>query len=248
VLHGWVDLGIVLGVVLVVVLVAPHLLPPGAPAGSLHNAVAIVDAERFLGLFHEQLVQRWIVAAPPLAIAANWWYGLMHFVVTGVVLVWLYRRRSDAYPLWRNTLAVSSLIALGVQAVWPATPPRLLAGTANTPPFVDTLSRFSSAWSFHAHGTGGIANQFAAMPSMHCVWALWVACVLVPRLHRPAARAVAAAYPVVTLAAIVITGNHYVLDAVGGYAALGLGYLIARLATRAGRRAPAADDDLAPAA
>jgi hypothetical protein len=47
----------------------------------------------------------------------------------------------------------------------------------------------------------------------------------------------AALYPVCTVIVIVITGNHYVLDAVAGFAILGFGYVVARATTRAGRRA-----------
>jgi hypothetical protein len=108
--------------------------------------------------------------------------------------------------------------------------------------FVDTLARFSTPWAFSSGGTGGVANQYAAMPSMHCVWALWVACVVIPRARHRWVRWCAAVYPVITLLAIVFTGNHYVLDAVGGYAALGIGYLVARGITRAGRgRVPAVE-------
>ena len=80
-----------------------------------------------------------------------------------------------------------------------------------------------------------ISNQFAAMPSVHCCWALWCACALVPRLKHPWAKWLAALYPVFTVTVIVITANHYFLDAVGGFVIFGIGYVVARLVTRAGR-------------
>ena len=46
----------------------------------------------------------------------------------------------------------------------------------------------------------------------------------------------AACYPAFTLTAIVVTANHYVVDALAGFVVLGLGYLTARAAGRAGRR------------
>ena len=232
----WTELSLVLAIVLVVVLVAPNFLPHGAPPGALDHAIAIVDAERFLGLFQEATVQHWFLDIQPLAIAANWWYGLMHFIVTFAVLIWLFRRRTDSYPLWRNTLAIASVLALVVQALWPATPPRLLDGAAHTPKIVDALATLSSPWSFQGHGTGGIANQYAAMPSMHCVWALWVLCVVVPRVHTRWVRVAFVVYPIITALVIVANGTHFVLDAPGGYLALGAGYAIARGVTRSGRR------------
>jgi hypothetical protein len=42
---------------------------------------------------------------------------------------------------------------------------------------------------------------------------------------------------VLTVIAIVVTGNHYVLDAVAGFTVLGIGFLLARAFTRAGRGA-----------
>jgi hypothetical protein len=58
----------------------------------------------------------------------------------------------------------------------------------------------------------------------------------VPRLKHRWAKVVAAVYPVCTVTAIVLTANHYLLDAVAGFTTLGIGYGVARLATRAGRR------------
>jgi hypothetical protein len=40
---------------------------------------------------------------------------------------------------------------------------------------------------------------------------------------------------VATVTSIVVSANHYLLDAVAGFAVLGIGYLTARAVTRAGR-------------
>jgi PAP2 superfamily len=62
--------------------------------------------------------------------------------------------------------------------------------------------------------------------------------VMVPRVKRNWAKVVFILYPVGTVIVIVLTGNHYVLDAVGGFAVLGIGYLLARPLTRAGQGPP----------
>jgi hypothetical protein len=80
------------------------------------------------------------------------------------------------------------------------------------------------------------------MPSVHCAWALWCACALVPRLKHVWAKVLAAIYPAMTVTVIVVTANHYFLDAVGGFFVFGVGYVLARIFTRAGR-----GPDLAPA-
>ena len=61
---------------------------------------------------------------------------------------------------------------------------------------------------------------------------------MVPRVRRTWAKIAFVLYPVGTVTVIVLTGNHYVLDAVGGFATLGIGYLVARAVTRAGQGPP----------
>jgi membrane-associated phospholipid phosphatase len=68
-----------------------------------------------------------------------------------------------------------------------------------------------------------VSNQYAAMPSLHFAWSTWCALVLVPTMRRPWLKALAIAYPLLTLFAIVVTGNHYVLDAAGGVVILLMG-------------------------
>jgi hypothetical protein len=76
------------------------------------------------------------------------------------------------------------------------------------------------------------------MPSLHFAWSTWCALVLHPMAGRRWVRVLVALYPVMTLFAIVVTANHFWLDAAGGALVLGCGYLIARAVTRrsAGRR------------
>jgi hypothetical protein len=227
----WTQVALVVGVALVVVLIVPLIAPPsGVPSSALGHAVSLVDIERFSGLFFEHRVQDLALGFTPIVIAANWWYGVMHFAVTAAVFVWLFRRHRVDYPRWRNTFAISSVLTLGIQALWPATPPRLLDGAARTPHYVDALSTFSSPWSFSS--TGGVANQYAAMPSMHIVWAVIVACVIIPRTSRRWVRVCAAVYPVITTLAIMITGNHYIIDAIGAVAIVAVGYGLARAVER----------------
>jgi hypothetical protein len=167
-----------------------------------------------------------------IIIAANYFYGSLHFIVTGAVMVYLYRKWTNDYPLWRNTLAVATAVALIGFAFYPLMPPRLLPHSYG---FVDTLAKDPAFWSFNSGAVAKISNQFAAMPSVHCAWALWCACALGPRLRHTWTKVLAACYPLVTVIAIVISANHYVLDAVAGFAVFGFGYGVARLLTRAGR-------------
>jgi len=209
------------------------------------NALRLIGWQQTLGLNHERMLQEWALNFRPLIIACNYFYGSLHFVVTTGVLVFMYRKFSDEYPIARNTLAIATGLALIGFTFFPLMPPRLmdhqyflLHHVRHHFGFRDTLAQDPTFWSFKRGAVAKISNQFAAMPSVHCAWALWCAVCLVPRLKHTWAKVLAVLYPVCTVTAIVLTANHYFLDAVGGFLVLGIGFLIARLFTRAGRGAP----------
>ncbi|MBM3675686.1 MAG: phosphatase PAP2 family protein [Actinobacteria bacterium] len=199
---------------------------------ALKHALRLIDLQKALGIYHERAINQWALDLQPVVVASNYFYGSLHFVVTIGVGIFLFRRWPDDYPFWRNTLGIATAIALIGFYFWPLMPPRLLPETYG---YVDTLAKYPTLWAFNSGAIKSIANQFAAMPSIHCVWALWCACILVPRLRHTWAKVLAALYPVLTVSVIVITANHYFLDAVGGFATLGIGCAGARLTTRAGR-------------
>lgn len=205
----------------------------GSTTEAFENARRIIDLQRNLGFYVEETLQDWALHFKPLVIACNYFYGSLHFVVTIGAALFLYHRFSDDYPRFRNTLGITTAMALIGFVTFPLMPPRLLP--AATYGFVDTLARYPTFWSFNSGAMSEISNQYAAMPSVHVAWATWCALVLVPRVHTRWARGLANAYPIATVVVIVLTGNHYLLDAVGGLAILGIGYVIAHRVTRAGR-------------
>jgi hypothetical protein len=211
----------------------------GTDAEALRNAERVIDVQQRLGFFWEPTLQEWALHLTPLIIALNYFYGSLHFIATAGVMALLYKRHTDRYPLWRNTLAVTTLIGLIGFITFPLMPPRLLPEHLGYG-FVDTLDKYPTFWSFESGAVAKVSNQYAAMPSLHTAWATWVAVAGAPRVRRRWLATLLWAYPVVTVTAIVLTGNHYLLDAVGGWAALAVGYLTARVITRAGRR-PAVD-------
>ncbi|MEZ5171777.1 MAG: phosphatase PAP2 family protein [Acidimicrobiia bacterium] len=221
----------------------------GGQTAALHNAETLIEFQRSMGIFVEETLQDWAQSFRPLIIAMNYFYGSLHFVATAGVGIYLFRRWSDDYPLWRNTLAITTSIALLGFIFWPLMPPRLLdtLGGADYG-FADTLAQYPTFWSFNSGAVAEVSNQFAAMPSVHVAWALWCAAAMFPRVQRRWVRALFVAYPVMTIIAIVLTGNHYILDAVGGAVVLAIGYGVARLITRAGRRQPAGESDPATVA
>ena len=223
-----------------------------SPSAAFDNAIRLMDWQRTLHIDVELTLQQWALHFEPLIVLCNYFYGSLHFVVTIAAALFLFRRFPDDYPRFRHTLGAATALALIGFAAFPLMPPRLLDcyaddgniancyvdgadPTTDEFGFVDTLARDPAIWSFNSGAMSKLSNQFAAMPSVHCAWALWCATVFVPRVRRRWARWLAGLYPLLTVVVIVLTANHYLLDAVGGFAAFGLGHLIAHRFTRAGR-------------
>jgi len=204
-------------------------------SAAFDNAKIIIRWERWMGIYHEETLQDWALHFKPLIIAANYFYGSLHFVVTIGVAIFLFRRFTNDYPRYRNTLAITTALALIGFRLFPLMPPRLLGTIEFGHGYVDTLADFPTFWSFNSGAVSKISNQFAAMPSVHIAWATWCALALVPRVEQRWAKMLAILYPITTLIVIVITANHYVLDAAGAIIALAAGWFPAARFTRAGK-------------
>lgn len=198
------------------------------PDEAFANARRVIRIERLVGLYHEETLQDLFLGWDWFIRFWNVFYGTFHFVVTAGALIWVFRRFPERYPLWRNALAATTALALIGFATFPLMPPRLLPPSYG---FVDTLEVYGGLWSFTSGPMSKVSNQYAAMPSLHFGWALWSAVVLWPLLRRRWARTAVALYPAATLFAIMVTANHYWLDAVGGAAVFGAGLVIARVLT-----------------
>lgn len=230
-LYWWLEVGVIL--LFYVVYSGIRNANEGGALAAFDNASRLIGWEKSLGLYFEESWQNWALNFKPLIVAMNYIYGSLHFIVTAGAIVYLFRRHSDDYPRWRNTLAVTTATALVGFVLWPLMPPRLLPGDYS---FVDTLARYPTFWSFNSGTMQSVSNQFAAMPSLHFAWSSFCAFALVPRVQRRWVKWMLGLYPGLTLLAIVLTGNHYWLDAAGGAAVFGVGYLLAHRFTRAGRR------------
>jgi hypothetical protein len=196
-----------------------------APDLAFRHAKQVIHLERVLGSFHEATIQGWFLAQHWFISFWNVFYGTAHFAVTIFALVWLFRRDPQRYPLWRNTLMCATALALFGYAFYPLMPPRLLPASYG---FVDTLKEIGGLWSFDSGTMQKLSNQYAAMPSLHFCWSTWCALVLYPMVDRRWLKVLVALYPAMTLFAIVVTANHYWLDAAGGAVILGCGYLASR--------------------
>ncbi|MCP4084330.1 MAG: phosphatase PAP2 family protein [Actinomycetia bacterium] len=208
-----------------------------SPETALDNAWTVIDLEESMGLFFEPGLQARFINNTRFIQFWNLFYGTFHFVVTGGALFWAYKRFNHRYRIWRNTLAFATALALAGFSLFPLMPPRLIedcgtfGGCVQTEyDFVDTAVEIGGLWSFDSGTMQSISNQYAAMPSLHLGWAIWCTGVLYLYLRRWWARALMALYPVATLFAVVVTANHYWIDALGGALIVIVGYGLGRLA------------------
>lgn len=226
---------------------------PLAVQHAFGHAKDVIGAERALGLFVEPHIQHWYLSLPAHGVIRFWnvYYASLHFVVTVVVLIWLFRKAPARYPFFRNSLAACTGLALIGFAGYVLMPPRLLDFTgpygACNPAYhlhaaqcapghsyhlIDTLVRYGGLWSFGSGAVADVSNQYAAMPSLHIGWSTWCALALYPLMKRRWAKVLVVAYPFATLFCITVTANHYWLDAVGGLVVLSAGFAVGWLITR----------------
>lgn len=238
--YGWVrETVIVLGFYYVYQTIRSLADHGGVTSRAYSNARRLVDWEQSLRIFHEQAIQQAFLGANWFIRVMNIYYGTLHFAITVGLLVWMYRKRHHGYRAMRNLLGLTTALALVGYWLFPLAPPRLYTCNDNIPVpgpdgyaigkcFVDTLSKVGGLWSYHSPVAKAVANQYAAMPSLHFGWAVWCAIVLWVYARSRAVRWLGVLYPVLTLFAIVVTANHYFLDAVGGAILIGTAAWIIR--------------------
>ena len=192
-------------------------LSGGGVARAERDGWDILDLERALHLDPEGWLNLHLQSFPLLAVPACYVYATLHFVVTPWVLVWTFRHRRATYAAARTTLALTTAGALIGFWLFPTAPPRLLAGGG----FQDTLAS-PSGWGWWGsetsipRGAAALANQFAAMPSLHMAWAMWCAATVFVHVRSRRVKVLAAGYPILTAAVVLATANHYALDVVAG--------------------------------
>jgi PAP2 superfamily len=211
---------------------AVRLLIPHGDRVAYAHAGQVLRLEGVLGLDVELGMNRGLMRMPWLADLAAAFYATAHFAVTLGVLGWLYVRRPDEYRGLRTALIIATAIALIGFWLYPLAPPRFLGGHG----FVDPVTALHTFGLYSSPRMGSLTNQLAAMPSMHAGWALWCAVAVTALTRRPLVRAVAALYPAVTVFVIFATANHYVIDALAGFAVMIVALFAALYRHKRGRR------------
>jgi PAP2 superfamily len=184
-----------------------RLLSRGETASAYAHALRVHHLEHNLHLPSEATLQS-LVPSDALLHAANVYYFSVHFPTMIAFLVWgyLFRPREE-YRWARNLVALLTATALVVHIVYPLAPPRMFPQWG----FVDTMATFGP--NAYAGTSGAMANQFAAMPSLHIGWAALIAYVI----HRTGPRWlawIATVHLTITVLVVVVTANHYWLDGI----------------------------------
>jgi hypothetical protein len=202
------------------------------------NAYVIWDLERILRLPDELSLQALMLNSTLLTRAANVYYAGVHFPATAMFLVWLFLRQPANYLWVRRSLALLTAAGLVLHLALPVAPPRMLGRLG----FVDTAAVYGPAV-YGPPGQNSLADQYAAMPSLHVGWAIVVALGIILTC-RSRWRWIALAHPVLTSLVVVATANHFWLDGLAAAGLLGLSVLAVRAvpAWWLGRRQDAGPD------
>jgi hypothetical protein len=196
----------------------------------------VVHFEQIHGFFVEPSLQLWLRHAHPLSglisfagvvHVTNFVYAVGQTLVPLSVAVWIFLRHRSRFALVRNVTLLSTLLALVGYELYPLAPPRLTTGLIyqhHAFRFQDTVQ--------HVIGDGKLNgvpiayNAYSAMPSLHMAWALILAASVILLTHTLLVRIFAGAYPLVMLFTVVVSGNHYLLDAAGAALVVALATVI----------------------
>jgi hypothetical protein len=191
----------------------------GRTAEAFHRATRLIDIEQAMGIFWEAELQSLILTWGFAVRFVNTVYVWGHLPLIILVAIWLLAFHRQRYPVFRNAFLISGGIGLVLFWLLPTAPPRFLQYWG----FVDTAVKSGSYYIFQPPT---FVNQYAAMPSLHFGWSLLAAAAIFANLRAPI-RYLAFLLPVVNLAGVVLTANHFFLDAVAGGAVAMLGLWLA---------------------
>ena len=197
------------------------------------NAAMVVAFEAASGFFWEPLWQSWAIDnARHLVIFLNWVYIITFWPVIIITAHALYFADRAKYFRTRNLVLLTFILALLVFAVFPLAPPFFLPEHG----FIDTIRQFGPSgytWVLYTDGNEPAVfyNAFAAMPSVHFGFTVLFGIVFF-RMRRKWLKVLGIIYPGFTFFAIILTGNHFIIDAVGGVAVLLAAYLTYQLLVR----------------
>jgi hypothetical protein len=185
-------------------------LAQGREAIAMANGIYFMNLEKALGIWWEPWIQGRVSAFDPLMTSLVWVYQYAHLPVIIGTMVWAFTQRRGQWPFYRNWFLAMNFVAVLVFALLPTAPPRMIftSGVAD----MNFLHGIRTA----ILENGMLANPFAAMPSLHFGYALFIGLMLYALAEGRWVRYLGFAYAFVVFVTIVATGNHFIVDAVAG--------------------------------
>jgi PAP2 superfamily len=186
------------------------------------HARDIVGLERGMHLFFEPQLQHWALKSSFVVHAADWLYVNSHFVITTTFLIWLYLARNQAFYYVRNMFMIAMGLALVGYVVFPAAPPRMLPEWG----FTDTVANFVGQSGSNTASL--LYNPYAAVPSMHVAFALMISVPAIMVVRSRVLKVAWSFYPLLITFVVMVTANHFWMDAALGVLVAGVSAYVAR--------------------
>jgi hypothetical protein len=190
------------------------------PNTAFANAERVIGYENRLGIFWEPELQHRFITTPIAADLFDAIYILGHWPVIIVTFLWLAHARPERVALYRNAMIFSGAVGIVCFLVFPVAPPRFLRGFG----FIDTIEMHSRTYRVFA--PRALTDFFASMPSLHVGWNTLMGIALVREATRPWVRAFGVLMPIAMFCAVVLTGNHYIVDGIAGVILVVIGLMV----------------------
>ena len=230
--HGWLDA--LRQVSLFGAAYLAYRLVRGLVEGDANAAFAhardLISLERTMHVFVEPSIQAWASGSHFVMVLSSWVYVNAQTSVTVAALVYLYLRHNRSFYFVRNMFMVAMAIALAGYAIFPTAPPRFMPEWG----FIDTVSDVTGVHVSHASASlNALTNLYAAVPSMHVAFALMIGWTLARLVRWRVVRVLWLLYPFVIAFVIVVTANHFIVDALLGALTAGVSAYAATWMARA---------------
>jgi hypothetical protein len=222
--HGWSDLFKQIGLFMLANLLyeTARGIADGSHATAFEHGRQVIDFEASTGTLFEPHLQAMVLPYHWLIDFANQVYLNSQFAIFVSFLIWLYLFRNSAFYFVRNMVLTAMAIAAVGYTLYPTAPPRLFPEHG----FVDTITDYSNV--NHDSGLAKLfINPYAAVPSMHCCFALLIGVTGVRVCRNIFAKGFWAFWPLLVSWVVVVTGNHYWVDVALGAVVAGIAALVA---------------------
>ncbi len=213
--HGWLD--VLRQILLFGSAYLAYRFVRGLVAGDANAAFAhardLISLERTLHVFVEPSIQTWASGSHFVMVLCSWLYVNAQTTVTVSALVYLYVRHNRNFYFVRNMFMVAMAIALAGYAAFPTAPPRFMPEWG----FIDSVADFTGVHVSHASASlNALTNLYAAVPSMHVAFAIIIGWTLARLVRWRVVRVLWILYPFLMAFVIIVTANHFLIDALLG--------------------------------